>query len=616
MKKIILFALILILHFVSKGQIACYTTTDTIGCIPYTVTLSHCGDDSKPTIYDYGDGSALTSSSSHTYTTAGYYNIMQLVSDNPIIDTFQVDSIVRAVDSNTPIFSSNTCINRQVKINCEDIGYDRYIVNYGDGSPFDTIQPNTDQLHTYSDSIVKTITIQGTYNYANCGSSSSRTIQPFVGLIVPTTLFLTNIEENQIEFNFTGHNHLNYSYSIQKTSDNSIYAQDSFQVENTDTIILTSISNNTVYTLSLVNFDFCGNTLNEDTYTSISLSTTAQDGKNLLSWNNNQTLITDFVIYKDTTPYDTVTTNINTYEDLDVLCGKEYCYQIKALHNNNYNSNTSNISCVTSINNVTPPALDSTHSSFNSQNKLEITWSNTAQIEVSNYIIQDIIGSIVTEFNYQGNTPFEVEHKPGHCYNVYYSDACNNTSSLSADTTCPIELNVTKEDQGYFLEYTNYHQYLGGTSNFEIEWFDSELNLIKNTSNSSLSYLDLITTDLPQQYYYRISSVPNNSSELERNSKLILIEQWHLMLFPNAFSPNSDGINDLFLPKHNHINKYSISIFNSWGKIVYTSEDIDEGWDGTTNGNDQSLGSYQYQVTYTDNLGGEHKKFGTIKLIR
>ena len=49
---------------------------------------------------------------------------------------------------------------------------------------------------------------------------------------------------------------------------------------------------------------------------------------------------------------------------------------------------------------------------------------------------------------------------------------------------------------------------------------------------------------------------------------------------------------------------------------MYTSTNINEGWDGQVNGEEQSPNSYQYQVKYKDTLGEEFIKAGTIKLIR
>ncbi|MCB0558904.1 MAG: gliding motility-associated C-terminal domain-containing protein [Lewinellaceae bacterium] len=73
---------------------------------------------------------------------------------------------------------------------------------------------------------------------------------------------------------------------------------------------------------------------------------------------------------------------------------------------------------------------------------------------------------------------------------------------------------------------------------------------------------------------------------------------------PNAFSPNNDGRNDLFQPYTNcPVEAFSLKVFNRWGAIVYESTSINEGWDGTFNG--QAVGTdvyiYSLQITVLEN---------------
>jgi gliding motility-associated-like protein len=68
---------------------------------------------------------------------------------------------------------------------------------------------------------------------------------------------------------------------------------------------------------------------------------------------------------------------------------------------------------------------------------------------------------------------------------------------------------------------------------------------------------------------------------------------------PNAFSPNKDGINDLFrvhmecMPKH-----YRLSIFNRYGQPVFETADIFKGWNGEVKGKKMPVGTYYYILTY------------------
>src|SRR5690606_15222487 len=55
---------------------------------------------------------------------------------------------------------------------------------------------------------------------------------------------------------------------------------------------------------------------------------------------------------------------------------------------------------------------------------------------------------------------------------------------------------------------------------------------------------------------------------------------------PNAFTPDGDGLNDVFKPVFSHIDEssYHIRIFDRWGRVVFESDDADEGWRGDQRG--------------------------------
>jgi gliding motility-associated-like protein len=70
---------------------------------------------------------------------------------------------------------------------------------------------------------------------------------------------------------------------------------------------------------------------------------------------------------------------------------------------------------------------------------------------------------------------------------------------------------------------------------------------------------------------------------------------------PNLFTPNGDGINDLFLVSAEGITQFEIQFFDRWGDLVFNSKLIDVSWDGkNSNGRKVSDGVYYYIVTYTD----------------
>lgn len=88
---------------------------------------------------------------------------------------------------------------------------------------------------------------------------------------------------------------------------------------------------------------------------------------------------------------------------------------------------------------------------------------------------------------------------------------------------------------------------------------------------------------------------------------------------PNAFSPNGDGRNDVFIPKLKLERAYSTFIFrvyNRYGQMVYNTANMNSGWDGTYQGRPVEKGVYYYQIAILF-LDGTTKNFsGELTLIR
>jgi gliding motility-associated-like protein len=85
---------------------------------------------------------------------------------------------------------------------------------------------------------------------------------------------------------------------------------------------------------------------------------------------------------------------------------------------------------------------------------------------------------------------------------------------------------------------------------------------------------------------------------------------------PNAFSPNEDGVNDLFTVSGFGIRGFALVIYNRWGEKIYSGNN--EGWNGSVrNGESQAKQDvYVYEITITDMLGEIHEKSGRVSLIR
>ncbi len=100
------------------------------------------------------------------------------------------------------------------------------------------------------------------------------------------------------------------------------------------------------------------------------------------------------------------------------------------------------------------------------------------------------------------------------------------------------------------------------------------------------------------------------------DSLTIHVKGTFTLYIPNAFSPNEDGKNDVFLVYGVGILGATMNIYNKNGFLVFFGDVLNEGWDGTVSGNQQPEGVYFYhaEVQFTDGTISERK--GQITLIR
>lgn len=92
------------------------------------------------------------------------------------------------------------------------------------------------------------------------------------------------------------------------------------------------------------------------------------------------------------------------------------------------------------------------------------------------------------------------------------------------------------------------------------------------------------------------------------------------LFFPNAFTPNNDGLNESFMGVGflSGIRQYELAVWNRWGEEIFSSDDPLQGWNGRRQNTGDLLqeGVYVYTVKYTDPRGNKKSDKGTVTLIR
>ena len=93
------------------------------------------------------------------------------------------------------------------------------------------------------------------------------------------------------------------------------------------------------------------------------------------------------------------------------------------------------------------------------------------------------------------------------------------------------------------------------------------------------------------------------------------------LYIPNAFTPNKDGKNDVFIIPGKSIHNYEMTIYNRWGEQVFFTTNAAEGWDGTYRNVDAPAGTYVVVLKYKPNStsGSQNKSENlntSIQLLR
>ena len=98
---------------------------------------------------------------------------------------------------------------------------------------------------------------------------------------------------------------------------------------------------------------------------------------------------------------------------------------------------------------------------------------------------------------------------------------------------------------------------------------------------------------------------------------LDLKPECNTIYLPSAFSPDGNGVNDVFRVIHApYLTQIQLRVYNRYGELLFTSSDRRPGWDGTFHGLSQPAGTYVWMVGYT-NLNNERKTVsGTVELVR
>ncbi|MBN4051405.1 PKD domain-containing protein, partial [bacterium AH-315-M05] len=102
--------------------------------------------------------------------------------------------------------------------------------------------------------------------------------------------------------------------------------------------------------------------------------------------------------------------------------------------------------------------------------------------------------------------------------------------------------------------------------------------------------------------------------------RTIIIQPGYIFHVPNAFTPNKDGKNEVFIPQGIGIDEenFEMIIYDRWGNLIYETNDINKPWDGRAN-NGRKIAQqdvYVWVIFTKDILGKRHRYIGHVTLVR
>jgi gliding motility-associated-like protein len=172
---------------------------------------------------------------------------------------------------------------------------------------------------------------------------------------------------------------------------------------------------------------------------------------------------------------------------------------------------------------------------------------------------------------------------------------------------------ITSSNAGVYNFYANNSGCSFSSNSFTVNYFPAPvINLGHDTSTCFGSGITFTVGNYPYIMWQDSSNSPiyniyntsglfwvtvaDSNGCMASDSVNVVYLECESLIMPNVFTPNGDGTNDIFYIGGNYLRKEKLWIYDRWGTEIYSSEDVDKGWDGTNmrSGKKCDAGTYFY----------------------
>ena len=192
----------------------------------------------------------------------------------------------------------------------------------------------------------------------------------------------------------------------------------------------------------------------------------------------------------------------------------------------------------------------------------------------------------------------------------WQSASFNNTSCVWDVTGVPFTIEISPFSLSDFAPWSTTFSLLATNEVASFEWvLDAALVSTSET-------FDYVFTEAGQ-YSVFVSAISNGGCVATDTLALSLQPFESHLIIPGCFTPNFDGINDLFTVEAANLSTFEMRIYNRWGELLFQTNSIDPGWKGfSDNGYSYPDGIYDYRIIATGKDGQVYERSGSVTLLR
>ncbi|MCJ8166392.1 gliding motility-associated C-terminal domain-containing protein [Pontibacter sp. E15-1] len=620
-------------HAWAQGTTKCFKAYDGKGqeakilCVGQEYLFQDCGDqvpdENEYYVFDYKNGTPIANASdaqNHTYTSPGLYRVLQIANygNNTLTDTVSV--VFEVKESPAPAFSIQNCAGGTVTITVTDSNYSSYSLDFGDGTTSTNVRAGSQLQHRYTAPGTYSLTLTGAYAGAACAGMRTAEVTVLPSVPAPKISRLTVLEQaasGQLQLDLENLQP-GFGYLVQQSQNGSYRTIDTIRsvTQSSLTRQITGVNTATALNYRIVPYDACASALpNSNVVSSVAIQSSATaDERVEIAWQSMLATGT-FELYRNGTLLQTLPQTATKYTDTDVRCGQAYRYEVRALASDG--SVSQSVVQEVQVLSSAIPAPPTLFSTYTISNQVEVLVQlPEGEDGPTVYLERSVAGGIFKALAQGQQTQFtDSDPLAATCYRATYTNACGNTSPLSA-ISCPIFLRAKQQPDGaaVFLEWSAYTGFPTGMVSYTVEVLDEAGNSISSYPASGETYTDRSLQDELQRLRYRIKGSLSDGSVTYSN--VVEVEQELQLYVPSGFTPNGDGLNDTFEVKGRFFSDYTIRIYNGSGRVVYEGTASEPAWDGTYNGKLLPTGAYAYEINAVSKSGAAKRRTGTVTLLR